>query len=115
MTEETGLDEIRRARHDLDAVIEEIRQQPGYADFLAAPTFDDISEAAQEYPLVYLAAAEPGGLALIVRGTNVEHVPLDGLTTEPLRDQVATHFAVYEEYATDREPTGRRGWRRWTK
>src|SRR6266540_33487 len=69
MTEETGLDEIRRARHDLDAVIEEIRQQPGYADFLAAPTFDDISEAAQEYPLVYLAAAEPGGLALIVRGT----------------------------------------------
>ena len=88
MTDGPSLDAIRAARDELDAVIEEIRAVPGYEDFLAVPTFDDVAAVARDCPLVYVAAAEPGGLALVVRGADVTHVPLDGLTAETLRDQV---------------------------
>ena len=87
MTDGGNLDAIRAARAELDAVIEEIRAVPGYEDFLAVPTFDDVAGVAGECPLVYVAAAEPGGLALVVRGTDVTHVPLDGLTAEGLRER----------------------------
>lgn len=98
MTDGGNLDAIRAAREELDAVIEEIRTVPGYEDFLAVPTFDDVAGVAGECPLVYVAAAEPGGLALVVRGTDVTHVPLDGLTAEALRERVTAHLGVYAEY-----------------
>jgi CHAT domain-containing protein len=98
MTDGGNLDAIRAAREELDAVIEEIRTVPGYEDFLAVPTFDDVADVAGECPLVYVAAAEPGGLALVVRGTDVTHVPLDGLTAEALRERATAHLEVYAEY-----------------
>ena len=94
MTDGGNLDAIRAAREELDAVIEEIRTVPGYEDFLAVPTFDDVAGVAGECPLVYVAAAEPGALALVVRGTDVTHVPLDGLTAEALRERVTAHLEV---------------------
>jgi hypothetical protein len=98
VTQGTGLDDLRAARHDLRAVVEEIRAVPGYEDFLAAPTSDDIIRAAAVCPVVYLAVADPGGLALIVRGTEIIHVRLGGLTTAVLRDGVAAHLQVYASY-----------------
>jgi len=98
MTDGPRLDDIRAAREELDAVIEEIRAVPGYEDFLAVPTFSDVAAAAVECPLVYLAAAEPGGLALIVRGPDVTHVPLDDLTAQTLRDKVTGHLNRYARY-----------------
>jgi CHAT domain-containing protein len=101
VTDSGGLDAIRAAREELDAVIEEIRHVPGYEDFLAVPTFDDVASVAEECPLVYVAAAEPGGLALIVRGTDVTHVPLDGLTAEALQERTAAHRGAYTGYRAD--------------
>src|ERR1700747_549834 len=98
MTDGPSLDAIRAAREELDAVIEEIRTVPGYEDFLAVPTFADVAAVAGECPLVYLAAAAPGGLALIVRGTDVTHVPLDGLTAGALREKAAAHLDRYARY-----------------
>jgi CHAT domain-containing protein len=98
MTDGPRLDDIRAAREELDAVIEEIRAVPGYEDFLAVPTFADVADAAGECPLVYLAAAEPGGLALVVRGTDVTHVPLDGLTAGTLREKLTAHLGRYARY-----------------
>ena len=98
MTDGPSLDEIRAAREELDAVIEEIRTVPGYEDFLAVPTFDDVAAEADDCPLVYVAAAEPGGLALVVRGADVTHVPLDGLTAGILRERVTAHFDRYARY-----------------
>ena len=103
MTDSPGLDAIRAARDELDAVIEEIRAVPGYEDFLAVPTFDDVAAVARDCPLVYVAAAEPGGLALVVRGADVTHVPLDGLTAATLRDQVTAHLGRYAQYRASRE------------
>jgi hypothetical protein len=98
MTDGLGLDDIRAAREELDAVIAEIQAVPGYEDFLAVPTFADVAGVAADCPLVYLAAAEPGGLALVVRGTDVTHVPLDELTATALREKADAHLERYARY-----------------
>jgi CHAT domain-containing protein len=108
MTDSGSLDAIRAAREELDAVIEEIRAVPGYEDFLAVPTFDDVAGVAEECPLVYVAAAEPGGLALVVRGADVTHVPLDGLTAASLRERATAHLEVYGQYRAAPEAFGAR-------
>ncbi|MCU7729931.1 CHAT domain-containing protein [Actinoplanes sp. KI2] len=101
MTDGASLGDIRAARDELDAVIEEVRKVPGYERFLAAPTFDDVARVTAPVPLVYLAAADPGGLALIVRNGEVTHVPLAGLTAERLRDRARDHLAIYAEYVAE--------------
>src|SRR6266511_2190393 len=93
---------IREARAELDATIEEIRKLPGFKTFLAAPTFEDVAEAASDHPLVYTAPADPGGLALIVKGTRVEHVPLPGLTTELVADRVEAYLGAHDARRHDR-------------
>ena len=58
---------------------------------------------------MYVAAAEPGGLALVVRDTDVTHVPLDGLTADALRERVTAHLEVYARYRAAPE-TARARW-----
>ncbi|WP_328472328.1 CHAT domain-containing protein [Actinoplanes sp. NBC_00393] len=100
--EDSMLDRIRAARRDLDEVIEEIRRVDGYEQFLAAPTFDDVEEAAADQPLVYLAAADLGGLALVVRGDDVAHVPLPKLTEQSLHSMVDDFHQGYAAFRADR-------------
>jgi CHAT domain-containing protein len=104
-----GLEQIRTARRELDEVIAEIRTVPGYETFLAPPTFEDVATAAREQPLVYLAAADRGGLGLIVRGDDVAHVPLDKLTAEAVRDQVIFYRNRYSPFRADQK-SGLAGW-----
>ena len=95
---EPSVEDIRRARDDLDQVISEIQAVPGFEDFLATPTMADIEQAAREEPLVYLVAAVQGGLALIVWDGDVVHVPLDSLTAEALSTVVTDFLDVYAAY-----------------
>jgi CHAT domain len=106
---EDGLEAIREARRELDAVIKEIQAIPGYETFLAPPTFDDVAAAADERPLVYIAPADPGGLALIVRGSDVLHVPLGDISTQVVRDRVTPYLDAYTAYRADPE-AGLAGW-----
>ena len=79
---------LKEARAALDAAIEAIHGIPGQEKFLRSPGIDDIRAAAAS-PLVYLVAAEHGGMALIVRppvcGNHDQEgplvVPLPELTT----------------------------------
>ncbi|MFI1708573.1 CHAT domain-containing protein [Streptomyces griseoruber] len=98
------------ARRELDEAIGAIRGVPGFGSFLAPPGMDEVAVAARYQPLVYLAAAEAGGLAMVVRGEDVEHVPLPGLTGEALRGRVARHL---ELHGADKEdtPTATDSWR----
>jgi hypothetical protein len=110
--DEGTLEEIRAARQELDDVIDEIRKVPGYEDFLAAPTFDDVARAAGEQPLVYVAPADLGGLALVVSGTDVQHVPLDGLTLAAVHAQVVAYAEAYDAFrAAGGEQDAARSWR----
>lgn len=92
------VDEIRQAREELDQVIAEIQAVPGFENFLATPTMADIEHAAREEPLVYLVAATPGGLALVVRDGEVIHVPLDGMTADALAEIVSGFLAAHAAY-----------------
>lgn len=105
MTDPT-VDEIRRARDELDQVIAEIQQVPGFENFLATPTIEDVAAAAHQDPLVYLTAAEPGGLALIVSDGDVTHVPLDRLTTRALSDIASEFLAAHAAYHPDPKAAG---------
>jgi CHAT domain-containing protein len=98
---ESGIDAVRAARAELDAVIDEIREVEGFERFLAPPRFDDVAAAATDVPLVYFAAAEQGGLALVVRGDEVAPVELDTLTADALREQAQAHLAAYADARRD--------------
>jgi len=104
--------DLRTARQELDDVIEEIQQVESFEDFLAAPSFDDVARAAADGPLVYLAAAEPGGLALIVRGSEVVDIDLSALTANELRSRVENYLQRYERFR--RNPERHELWTAWT-
>lgn len=99
-------DEIRQARDELDQVIAEIQDVPGFENFLATPTMADIEQAAHDEPLVYLVAATPGGLALVVRDRDVTHVPLEGMTADALAQVVTDFLAVHAAYRAGQPGSG---------
>ena len=82
---------------------------PGFEDFLATPTFDDVARAAGEQPLAYVAAAEHGGLALVVRGEDVTHVDLPELGREPVDTLARRYLDRYAEFRGD-PGRNRAGW-----
>jgi hypothetical protein len=98
--EDPAVSPLREARQALDEVIAEIQRVPGFEDFLAAPSFDDVAAAAmtEGQPLAYLAAAEHGGLALVVRGADVAHVDLPDLGRAPLEALVRDYLEGYAEF-----------------
>ena len=100
---------LREARLALDQVVAEIQQVPGFEDFLATPTFDDVARAAGEQPLAYVAAAEHGGLALVVRGEDVTHVDLPELGREPVDTLARRYVDRYAEFRGEPGPN-RAGW-----
>jgi hypothetical protein len=108
MTEPT-LASLREARDALDAVIAEIQQVPGFETFLAAPTFADVSGASVTCPVVYLAAAELGGLALVVRGEEVTDIDLPDLTRDTVAARARTYSTAYAAYRAAPE-TGADAW-----
>lgn len=79
-------------RADLDEAIAEIRQVPGYGNFLKPLTLEAISAAAQAGPVVYIAVTDIGGLALSLKpeGT-VAPLWLPALTASSLRQQLVGH------------------------
>ncbi|WP_055490855.1 CHAT domain-containing protein [Streptomyces sp. TP-A0356] len=97
--------EIRAARRELDAVVAEIRRLKGLEDFLSEPSERDIHDAAQERPLVYLSAAEHGGVALVVDDEDVRSVALPDLSAEVVRVHARAHDDAHRAYRAD--PGGR--------
>ena len=95
-------DLMMQARARLDEAVDAIRRIPGYEDFLKEPGWEDIAAAVVEgQPLVYIAAAPGGGVALIVHRSpgsadaSVETVPLDGFSEERLQEHLKIWFDAY--------------------
>jgi CHAT domain/Tetratricopeptide repeat len=88
--------ELRAAREELDAAIAEIRTVHGYRRFLEPPTFAGLAAAASP-PVVYLAATEAGGLALLV-GDDARARWLPRLTGAELRARVERYRAAYAAF-----------------
>ena len=75
-------------------LLREIEALPGFEDVESTPDYDDLRAAAGEGPVVYLAATEARGFALVVTQDPdpvlVELPAADRATIERLADQLAT-------------------------
>ncbi|GEM_PF-1643240 len=83
------LEQADAAYAHYEQAMQAIQSVPGFEYFLRSLPFDAIQEQAEDAPLVYLAATEYGGFALIVRaGAGVDVLELPELTEEALREKV---------------------------
>ncbi|MFE0674899.1 CHAT domain-containing protein [Streptomyces sp. NPDC058867] len=91
--------EAHRAWQDL---IAEIRQRPGFADFLQAPSAARLARQAQDGPIVFISAGATRCDALILTASAdppVEVVPLPGLTRAEAYEQANRLRAAHRRAA----------------
>jgi tetratricopeptide (TPR) repeat protein len=88
------------------AAVEAIRAVRGFGRFLEPVDYRRIAATARQGPLVYIAAAQNGGLALVIRdsSTEPESLSLPELTEERLATRVAEFMSAYDRRS--REPSG---------
>ena len=101
----------RRVRGEFAEVLERMRMIPGFGTLLQAPTIADVTGAATEYPLIYLAAAESGGVAIVVEPTTAREpkvIWLDDLSAVAVHEQVIATSGAYQRRTEDPESWKRR-------
>jgi len=109
LTPEAHSLQARQLYQSLDAVIKEIRQVEGYADFLEPTNFADIRATVQsDRPLVYLVSAGAGSFALIVTSEAIFDLWLDDHTWDAVGETFTAWFKAYGQYESD--PTNRPVW-----
>jgi tetratricopeptide (TPR) repeat protein len=100
---------LAEARNEWESLVAEIRALDGFGRFLAAPTYDEIRQAATIVPLVYLVATESGGYALVMTGgADPEVVRLPGLVIEDVSNQVGAFRQALA--LADDDPAGEAVW-----
>ena len=94
-----------KVRQEFQAAIAAIRQQPGYADFLAQADFKNIAATVHpDLPLVYLNPTANGGLALVVYKSledgaiQIEPLWLNALTEASLQELLAGWFGAFSQF-----------------
>ncbi|OLP17409.1 hypothetical protein BST81_16585 [Leptolyngbya sp. 'hensonii'] len=71
----------------LNTLLQEIRQVPGYKFSLTSPTFEAVRRVIRvNQPLIYLVSTSVGSLSLIVTDNNIESVWLDTLNESQLNN-----------------------------
>ncbi len=83
---------VKAVRRELDQLVREVRERPGFEEFLQLPAPGDARLASsQDEPLVYVAAGPAQGLAFVCAGREVESLVLDGVTIQQVE-----HFLTGE-------------------
>ncbi|TDO48605.1 CHAT domain-containing protein [Kribbella sp. VKM Ac-2527] len=77
-----------------DRLIGQIRELPGFADFLARPQIGDLQQAAAAGAIVLVNSGEAGRDAVLLRPGSVEHVPLDRLRPADVEAQLGRLLGV---------------------
>jgi tetratricopeptide (TPR) repeat protein len=72
--------------NDINQVVRDIRQLPGFEDFLLPPTQEKICDLASEGPIVSLNASRISSEAFIITTTGIEVIQLPELRLEDLRN-----------------------------
>jgi CHAT domain-containing protein len=95
-------DLMMQAKTRLSEVLDRIRRIQGYESFLKEPSWREIADAViVGHPLIYLAAAPAGGVALIVhrlseyQDATVELVNLDRFSEQRLQELLKIWFDAY--------------------
>jgi CHAT domain-containing protein/ankyrin repeat protein len=76
------LHQFETVQVEVKTVIAQIRQVPGYADFLLTHTAEQIRSMTQEATLAYLTLTPTAGLALIVDRKGIQALPLEMTETD---------------------------------
>jgi hypothetical protein len=103
---------------NLRDIRDRIRQVPGFGDFLAVPTFDEIAATATDTTLVYLSPGQTAGFATVLRHGVASHLPLPLVTEAAVRDRAESLLGAHDRYVAT--PPAQRNARRdarlaWTR
>ncbi|KAJ4003967.1 hypothetical protein NW766_011822 [Fusarium irregulare] len=71
--------------HDLDALLDEIRHNPGFEDFLTAPSENNVRNAASCGPIVVINISQLRRDAVLVERHQIRSIPLPQLTIQDLK------------------------------
>ncbi|KAF9774467.1 hypothetical protein IL306_007545 [Fusarium sp. DS 682] len=77
--------EAGREAKELDKLLSEIRQKPGFEDFLTAPSETSIKDAALSGPIVVINVSDFRRDAIIVERDQIRNIPLPRLTIQDIR------------------------------
>ena len=87
VTPEEVFQQALEARQKLNKAIEQIRQISSYENFLASPTFEEISQALKpDEPLIYITTTEYGTISLFVNRTSTNNVSVSSVQLDTLTD-----------------------------
>jgi CHAT domain-containing protein len=86
-----------------DERIREVRALPGFTDFLTAPRFEALAQAAEDGPVVLLNAAPDRCDAIIVHPDRAEPVDLGGLTIDTVADNTRRYQRTIWKYQEARQ------------
>ena len=77
-----------------DDLVEQVRQLPGFADFLRPPPVDDLLAVGVDGPVVLINVSRWRCDALVVEPDGARSIPLPDLTSESVIDRVQRYLAV---------------------
>ncbi|MDJ0707665.1 MAG: CHAT domain-containing protein [Leptolyngbyaceae cyanobacterium MO_188.B28] len=105
ITPEVLRNQSQQLRQALTAILDQIRQFPGYEGFLSQPSFDDIRQALRpDNPLIYLVPTPNGSLALILTLDRITELWLDSLTDNKLIDLLNNNWIkAYNQSQTNHQ------------
>jgi CHAT domain-containing protein len=106
---------------ELQQVVSEIRNIPGYTDFLAEPTLSQIQVVGLTTPLAYLMTTPMGGLILLVAHDSLQTIWLDKVTDNMVEEwltdfnKVPTRDSWLGAYQNWLDERTRQSFQTWTE
>jgi hypothetical protein len=106
-----GTDGRRRLAEHWESLLDRARRLPGFADFLSAPSFDRLRQAAAGGPVVLVNTTKWRSDALVVTPTEVHPVALPWLDYDTAQRRAAALLAAQREAESSRDGLARAHWR----
>ena len=103
---QSALDRRRQVAADFDAVLEEIRSQPGFGTFLRPPSFGDLAAVSDRGPVVLINVTDVRSDALILQRGEVMTIRLSGLSPAAVRKRT-DDFRIALDAAAAADPETR--------
>jgi CHAT domain-containing protein len=103
LTPEVLRNNATKIRQQITTILDQIRLEPGYENFLRRPIFEDVQKAVTEHIIIYLLTTPAGSLALIVTSGGIDCLWLDDFTDTHLNNLIQTWFIAYKNAHGDRQ------------
>jgi len=98
-----GEDRARLAR-EWDALLDQVRRHPDFADFLRSPAFDDVATVGDPGPVVIVNFGRQRCDALILHGAHLRVLPLPSADTSTCLEMVRTLLGTVANVHAEGEP-----------